>query len=63
MPPLTALVHDVNVFVAVFESPPVPAGAGVIKLRVKLQPWEVPEAAALWHRAGLTRQEAVGPAK
>ena len=62
VPPLTALVHNMNLLVAVFISPAVPARLGVIKARVILEAGQVPEAASLGDCADPAGQEAVGPA-
>ena len=62
VPPLTALVHNMHLLVAVFISPAVPARLGVIKVRVILEPGQVPEAASLGDCADPAGQEAVGPA-
>ena len=49
VPPFTALIYDMNVSVAVFVAPSVPAVSGVIEARVKFESRQVPEAAGLGH--------------
>ena len=51
-----------HLLVAVFVSPAVPARLGDIKVRVILEPGQVPEAASLGDCADPAGQEAVGPA-